>query len=141
MTVEYLQAHDLGVGENPDFSLTIVVVGDKYASLLTVTPDRALALAELITERAHVLIDRKKADWTEYQKKQRRKSARRLISEYIAERPIGYTFTATEIAHALGLNPGATSNILLTGCRGVKVQRAGEVNRGRRSVYLYERVA
>lgn len=139
--IKYLNAHDLGVGENPDFTITIVVVGDNHASLLTVSPDRALQLAELITERAQILIEKKKADWNEYQKKQKRKSARRLISEYVEGHPIGYKFTATEVAHALGLNPGATSNILLTGCRGVKVERVGDVPRGRRFVNLFERVA
>lgn len=141
MGIEYLQCHDLGVGENQNGTLTIVVVGDQHAALLTVSPDRAIQLADLIRERAQVQIQKKKTDWAEYQKKQKRKSARRLISEYVADQPIGATFTATEVAHAIGLNPGATSNILLTGCRGVKVEIAGELPRGRRTVNLYERVA
>ena len=53
---------------------------------------------------------------------------------------IGDTFTASDIARPLGLNPGSTANILARGCRDYRLEIVGMIRHNRHNINLFKRV-
>ena len=52
---------------------------------------------------------------------------------------IGDTFTASDIARPLGLNPGSTANILVRGCRDYRLVVVGMIRHNRHDINLFKR--